>query len=77
MDEHKLSWCNWSIADKAEASAALRPGARYSGGWRDEDLTRSGRFIRSKLRFYAGVKEEEPVVKQKKESRFKLKPRPR
>ena len=77
MDEHKLSWCNWSIADKAEASAALLPGARYFGGWREEDLTRSGRFIRNKLRFYAGVKEEPAAVKQKKESKIKLKPRPR
>ena len=77
MDEHKLSWCNWSIADKAETASALLPGARYYGGWKQDDLTRSGRFIRSKLRFYAGVKEEESAVKEKKESRFKLKPRPR
>ena len=77
MDEHKLSWCNWSIADKAETASALLPGARYYGGWKNDDLSRSGRFIRSKLRFYAGVKEEEPVEKQKKESKFKLKPRPR
>ncbi|MDR0306833.1 MAG: glycoside hydrolase family 5 protein [Chitinispirillales bacterium] len=74
MDEHKLSWCNWSIADKAETASALVPGARYYGGWKHDDLTRSGRIVRNKLRFYAGVKEEEPVVKKKKESKFKLKP---
>ncbi len=44
-----ISWLNWSIADKDETSAALRPGAPPSG-WSDEDLTESGRLLRARLR---------------------------
>jgi len=78
MDEHKLSWCNWSIADKNETSAALVPGARWYGGWEEDDLTRSGRMIRGKLRKYAGVVEKPPAAKkEKKDPLIKLRPKAR
>jgi len=48
MDANKLSWCNWSIADKEETSAALKPGANAYGGWIELDLTQSGSIIKSK-----------------------------
>jgi endoglucanase len=50
MEAHQLSWCNWSLADKDETSAVLKPGSRTRGGWKEEDLTESGRIIRTKLR---------------------------
>ncbi len=50
MDLHKLSWCNWSVADKAESSAALQPGASGRGGWEDRQITESGLIVRSVLR---------------------------
>jgi endoglucanase len=50
MDDNKLSWCNWSIADKTETSAALRPGASTSGNWTSNNLTASGAYVRDKLR---------------------------
>ncbi len=50
MEENQLSWCNWSIADKEETSAALVPGARAMGGWTEDELTPSGRLVRSELR---------------------------
>lgn len=31
--KQKISWCNWSFADKAETSAALTPGACANSGW--------------------------------------------
>jgi endoglucanase len=74
MDEHKLSWANWSIADKAEASAALVPGASRTGRWRYEDLTPSGRLIRRKLRAYAGY-EENLFPREPRESRVRLQAR--
>jgi len=49
MDEHKLSWCNWSIADKVETAAALRPGADAAGGWSESDLTESGILVRDAI----------------------------
>lgn len=48
LDEHKLSWCNWSLGDRDETSAALKPGAPL-GGWTDADLTDSGRYVFARL----------------------------
>lgn len=45
LDKHNVSWINWSLCDKNEASAALKPGADPSGGWTENDLSESGRFI--------------------------------
>lgn len=50
LDDNKISWCNWSVADKAEASAALKPGASATGGWTDAQLTESGAYVREQLR---------------------------
>jgi endoglucanase len=50
MEEHGLSQMNWSIIDKAETSAALRPGAPALGGWTDDMLSPSGRLVRDHLR---------------------------
>jgi endoglucanase len=66
MDENNLSWCNWSIADKKETASVLVPGTGCNGRWKKEDLTESGRIIRNKLRFYAGIKDVEEPPKVKK-----------
>lgn len=50
LDTNRISWCNWSLADKAEASAALKPGASERGGWAPGSLTASGLFVREELR---------------------------
>lgn len=50
LDEHKISWCNWSIADKDELSAALIPNANATGNWSDNDLTSSGKMVREEIR---------------------------
>lgn len=50
MEAHGLSHLNWSIADKDEVSAALKPGADGRGGWTDAMLTPSGRLVRDRLR---------------------------
>ena len=49
-DANHISWCNWSVADKAEASAALKPGASERGGWPDAAVTASGRLVREEIR---------------------------
>ncbi|WP_114954146.1 glycoside hydrolase family 5 protein [Sphingosinicella terrae] len=53
MAANQLSDLNWSINDKDESSAALRPGASRRGGWREGDLTESGRLVRARLRTLA------------------------
>ncbi len=50
LDQHKISWCNWSIADKEEASAALLPGASGAGGWNENQLTTSGTMVRDEMK---------------------------
>lgn len=50
MDRHRLSWCNWSVADKRETSAALQPRASGKGGWPARSLSRSGTLLRKELR---------------------------
>ncbi|WP_438027637.1 glycoside hydrolase family 5 protein [Sorangium sp. So ce233] len=49
LSTNKISWLNWSIVDKAEACAALRPGAGAGGPWSDGQLTDSGRWVKAKI----------------------------
>lgn len=46
LDTNNLSWCNWSVMDKDETSAALLPGADANGGWSDEMISESGKLVR-------------------------------
>jgi endoglucanase len=52
MDNNKISWCKWCIADKYETSCVLYPKASSTGGWSNSDLKESGKFIRKQLRSY-------------------------
>ncbi|GIQ67349.1 hypothetical protein DUZ99_02530 [Xylanibacillus composti] len=49
LNARNISWVNWSLADKAEVSAALLPGAPISG-WTDAQLSASGRWVRNAIR---------------------------
>lgn len=49
MDTHNLSYCNWSVSDKKEASAALLPGTLPEAIHLSKNLTPSGKFVRAKL----------------------------
>ena len=49
LADQKISWCNWSLGDQREGSAALNPGANLKGGWSDDDLTASGKLVKSLL----------------------------
>ncbi len=50
LDEHKISHCNWSIADKEEMAAALIPGASVLGGWTADEITTSGTMVRNEIK---------------------------
>jgi endoglucanase len=50
MNQNGLSWCNWSVADLRETSAALQPGASPNGGWPTNQLSASGNRVRTELR---------------------------
>ena len=49
MEENKLSWCNWSVADLSESSAALN-AFNDNGRWYQDELSESGQYIRSQIR---------------------------
>lgn len=50
IDSYGLSSCNWSVIDKDETSAALKPGTSAQGSWKDSDLSISGSYIRNHIR---------------------------
>lgn len=50
LDANKISWCNWSVADKAESSAVLFTGASTYGNWVINQITTSGAFVRKEMR---------------------------
>ncbi len=43
-----ISWCNWSLGDRDETSAALLPGAPEN--WSEEHLSESGRYVMDRLK---------------------------
>lgn len=49
LNKNKISWCNWNLSDKYENSAALVMDADENGNWSDEDLTDSGKLVKSLL----------------------------
>ena len=49
LEARGISWCNWSLCDKDETSAALRPGTSPKGPWGQKELTESGRFVFSRF----------------------------
>ena len=49
LETRGISWCNWSLCDKDETSAALRSGTSPDGPWGQGELTESGRFIFSRF----------------------------
>src|SRR5690606_8626105 len=49
-----VGWMAWSIGDRDESSAALKPGTPASG-WTDDHLTDSGKLLRAKRRELAGT----------------------
>ncbi|MDR6197592.1 glycoside hydrolase family 5 protein [Siphonobacter sp. SORGH_AS_0500] len=57
MEKNKLSWVNWNITDKRETTAVLNPGASANGGWKKQDLTPAGQYIRAVLRSHSTRKQ--------------------
>lgn len=49
MAEHKISWVNWSLCDKDESSAALKPWVGVEGPWSDAQLSASGKWVKAKI----------------------------
>lgn len=50
MNQHKLSWANWSLSTADEGSAALTPSALMSGPWPESKTTPSGLWVKARTR---------------------------
>ncbi|MGL1900570.1 MAG: cellulase family glycosylhydrolase [Fibrobacterales bacterium] len=59
MKERKISWCNWALNDKAEANSALEVDASLKGNWGPDELSESGKLIRSYIRESHGLPGDE------------------
>lgn len=57
LDAHSISWCNWSLCNNGQTSAALNPGAPADGPWTNANLSESGRYVFSKF----GAVQDRPV----------------
>ncbi len=49
MEKNRLSWAVWNVTDKNETTALMLPGAPANGGWKSEQLSPGGRYMRDKL----------------------------
>ncbi len=54
LDQNQISWCNWSLCNKAESSALLKPSAGTTGAIPESSLTESGAFVKEQLLARAG-----------------------
>ena len=52
MDEKKLSWIGWSVADKKETCSVLERSAASNGNWIETDIKEWGKLIKSYLNTY-------------------------
>jgi endoglucanase len=55
MEDKKISWIVWSIADKYESCSMLQPEASSEGNWKESDLKESGLLTREYIRKYNGL----------------------
>lgn len=49
MERNRLSWVAWNVTDKNETTAIMLPGAPVAGGWKAEQLTECGRYLKEQL----------------------------
>ena len=49
LQGQSISWANWALNDKAEACSAVGPAGGSTGPWRDDQLTPSGRLVKSAI----------------------------
>lgn len=46
---NNLSYVGWSLSNKQETTALLKPGCNKLSGWTDDDLSETGLWLKSKL----------------------------
>ncbi|MBN2737229.1 MAG: cellulase family glycosylhydrolase [Spirochaetales bacterium] len=49
LKPNQISWVNWSLCNRDDASALIKPGVSMAGPWTDDDLTENGLYIKARL----------------------------
>ncbi len=49
LDEYNISYCSWSLCNKAETASCLTPSAGAKGGWSDSELSESGKWLKERF----------------------------
>lgn len=49
INSKQLSYCSWSLSNKAETSALISSGSSKTSGWSENDLSETGKWIRSQI----------------------------
>lgn len=47
IKDNQLSHCNWSLHNKDEGASIFKPGTHPGGPWSQDDLSETGRFVKS------------------------------
>jgi endoglucanase len=55
LEENGISWCNWSLCNKNESSAALKSSATANGSFSDSVLSTSGAYVKKAMLKYSGA----------------------
>ncbi len=50
INSNNLSYCSWSLSNKAETSALISSGCSKTSGWTEDDLSETGKWIRNQIR---------------------------
>ncbi len=50
INSNNLSYCSWSLSNKAETSALISSGCAKTSGWTEDELSETGKWIRSQIR---------------------------
>ena len=46
IDKNDLSWCAWNLNNKNESSSLLKASTKKKYGWKNSQLSKSGKWIR-------------------------------
>ena len=49
LDSYNISYAQWNLANKDEASSLIAPDCKKTDGWKDADLSETGKWMKKKL----------------------------
>lgn len=50
IDRYNLSYCSWSLSNKAETCSVIASWCQKTSGWDESDLSEAGKYIRNRFR---------------------------